>query len=108
MTETARPPPPPPSPRRIRRVLSFAKPHLGLFALSMLVMAFHAFASNARLLLLYPIVTRVFSVSDSSRIEQGPRPAVPGASAERPEDLEDLDTVVRQVQKKGGRLAGFL
>jgi ABC-type multidrug transport system fused ATPase/permease subunit len=92
--------------RNLARVLRFAKPHRGLFALSMLVMAFHALTSNARLLLLYPVVTRVFLVSDSTRFEERPG-AVP--AAETPSDEQkEIEDIARTARRKGGRLARFV
>ena len=55
--------------RQLRRVLSFATPQRGLLVLSMLLMAVQAAASQSRMLLLYPIMTRVFSVAESSKLE---------------------------------------
>ena len=69
------PDPTPPSPTKpsgpvgqLRRVLRFAWPHKRLVLLSIALIMFQAAASNARLLLLYPIMTRVFGVDDSAKL----------------------------------------
>ncbi len=47
---------------RLGRVLAFAVPHRALVVLSMLLMMVQSAAGNARILMLYPIMTRVFQV----------------------------------------------
>jgi ABC-type multidrug transport system fused ATPase/permease subunit len=95
--------------RNLRRVFRFARPHAGLFALSIAVMAFHALTSNARLLLLYPVVTRVFNVSDSTRLEERPssvgRAEPPAPADPEGDDAAALRTTVETVRRKGGELA---
>jgi subfamily B ATP-binding cassette protein MsbA len=90
-------------------VLGFARPHLGLFALSMVVMAFHAFASNARLLLLYPIITRVFQVGadPAPGTAAAPVPGEPTVPSASEDERRDLEAIGRRV-KKSGRLGAFL
>ena len=90
-------PPSPPSPssearRRLGRVLRFARPHRTLLVLSMLVMTFHSVTSNARLLLLYPVITRVFLVQDT-------------VGAKDQDDARDLSATI---QRKAGGLAGAI
>jgi len=81
----------------LARVLPYAKPHRGLLLLSVLLIGFQALASNARILLLWPIVTRVFPVATAA----GTAPA-DGAAA--PEGADDLGGTVRTIQRKTGRL----
>jgi len=83
--------------RQLARVLPYAKPHRGLLLLSVLLIGFQALASNARILLLWPIVTRVFPVATAA----GTAPA-DGAAA--PEGADDLGGTVRTIQRKTGRL----
>ncbi len=78
--------------RQLGRVLAFAKPHRFLVVVSMLLMAFQSAASNARILLLYPIMTRVFTIDTSSKI----------TSAKDPE-TKDLTNVVEAAKRRGGR-----
>jgi ABC-type multidrug transport system fused ATPase/permease subunit len=56
----------------------------------MAVMAFHSITSNARLLLLYPVMTRVFLVSDSVGAQES----------------SDARTLSETIQRKAGGLAG--
>jgi ABC-type multidrug transport system fused ATPase/permease subunit len=62
---------------RLKRVLVYAVPHRGMVALAMLLMAFQSLAGNARIFLLYPIMTRVFEVGGTAE----PGPASPGEGA---------------------------
>lgn len=85
----------PPQPwRQLRRVLPYAKPHRGLLLLSVLLIGFQALASNARILLLWPIVTRVFPVATSPGTKEAA--AKPGG--------DDLEVVTEQIKKKTGTL----
>jgi ABC-type multidrug transport system fused ATPase/permease subunit len=47
-------------------VLKYARPHRGLIVLSFFLMAAQAVAGTARLMLIYPIITRVFRVTDAT------------------------------------------
>lgn len=82
-------------PHAIRRVLGFAWPHRRLVVLSIALIMFQAAASNARLLLLYPIMTRVFGVDDSAKLT--------GADAAGDADRTSIDGVLKVAKTKAGR-----
>src|SRR6185503_14583258 len=61
---------PPGAPKRrslsmLLRVLRYSLPHKGVLLVSMALMGFQAVAANSRLLMLYPLVTRVFALDES-------------------------------------------
>jgi ABC-type multidrug transport system fused ATPase/permease subunit len=97
---------------QLRRVLSYSFAHKGLVVLSIALMGFQAAASNARLLLLWPIMTRVFGVDESTatRPETAgvPAPApVPGpAPGGGAEDQEGLKKMVGEARRRGGKFLG--
>jgi subfamily B ATP-binding cassette protein MsbA len=71
-----------------------------MIALSTLVMVFLAAMSNARLVLAYPVLTRVFGVDDSTKFEGR------GAGGEpAPDDAErDAQDALRAAKRRGGGL----
>lgn len=58
--------------QRLGRVLRYARPHRALVAMSMALIAFQAAVGNARLVLIYPILTRVIGVDESPRYQAAP------------------------------------
>ena len=88
--------------RPLRRVLAFAWPHRRLVLLSIALIMFQAAASNARLLLLYPIMTRVFGVDDSAKLTGAT--GVPAAVADA--DQTTLDGILKVARTKAGWALG--
>lgn len=86
---------------QLRRVLPFASPHKRLVMLSIALIMFQAAASNARLLLLYPIMTRVFGVDDTARL-QSAKATEPSTDVEQ----ESIGGVLKVAKSKAGWLLG--
>ncbi|MFV1959752.1 MAG: ABC transporter ATP-binding protein, partial [Planctomycetota bacterium] len=85
--------------RGLLPVVRFTIPHWRGIALSVLLMAVQATANTGRLILFYPILTRVLLPQSMASGE----PGSPGATS-----AADAQKIVESVKKRAGNLAGFL
>ncbi len=79
-------------------VLTYARPHWKGIALSMVLMAVQAAANTGRLVLLYPILTRVLL----------PTAAVGPAEPGSPDEARDAREMVETARRRAGSLVGLL
>lgn len=91
----AGPPGPAPTPlRKLMRVVRYAGPHKALLVASILLLSFQAAASNARILLLYPILDRVFPTATSTDGDSALKAAHQAAKEKAKTLLAPLDATI--------------
>lgn len=84
-------------------MLPWAKPHRALLALSVLLIAFQSLASSSRILLLWPIVTRVFPVATDPSGAKAATERGGDRTTDRTAD-DGLDAAVASVKRRSGHL----
>ena len=82
--------------RRLLRILRFARPHRPLLVLSFVLMAAQAIAGTARLILIYPIITRVFRVAETTV------PPPQAADASREKSADEMEQLAKRTRDRAG------
>lgn len=88
-------------------VLKFARPHAGAIAFSILLMAIQSWANVSRIVLVYPILTRVLLVSGV--VDPGGAPTTPDpAETDAERQAREAQQAVEAMQNRAGGAAGVL
>ena len=81
---------------QVRRILRYARPHRRMVVLSIFLIGLLQASGAVRLLLAYPIITRVFGVDESPRIRAGDVKVASGG--------DEIERFQKEAKRRAGRL----